>query len=139
MVSSPSELLTEKVATRVVDPSDYALSGVNVSNFTLSRADETLRGIETYAAIELIDPKAYEKMTDEFFVGIKQGKTTSEMRTLIAPIIDKVYMEILPRASSDLLAEYARLLAGQLDFLKQRDAGACYVYANPTKGNIYKV
>ncbi|MFN3656925.1 MAG: GYF domain-containing protein [Pseudolabrys sp.] len=130
---SPSELIAEKVATRIVDPSNFAFSGVDLASLTPARVDEFLRGIEIYAAIERISPSSYGKMKDELLLGLRQGKTMGEMRSKIAPIADRVYLDILPQASPELLVEYARLLIEHLKFLNQRSSTDCYAYANPEK------
>ena len=136
---SPSELLAENVATRIVDPSDYAFPGLGVSDLSVEQLDEFLLGIEIYAAIKRVNPIAYEKMRNEFLLGLRQGKTAGEMRTRIAPIADKVYSDILPQASSDLLMEYARLLVAQLNFLKERSARDCYLYAKGSDNAAYEI
>jgi hypothetical protein len=130
-----SELIKEKVATRIVDPSNYAFSGVDISELTPAWADKFLRGIDNYEAIGHVNSEAYEKMRAEFLEGLQRGITTAEMRSRIAPIADEVFMDVLPQASAELLIEYARLTAEQLDYLRQRNSRDCYFYANPNKGS----
>jgi hypothetical protein len=133
-VPSTQELVAEKVVTKVVNPANYAFSGLGLSDLTSATVDDFLRGIEIYAVINRVDPNAYEEMKEELLLGLRQGKTTGAVRANIAPIAEKVYMNALSQASPDTLVEYARLTAWQLNFLKQRSAKECYIYANPEKG-----
>ena len=71
-IPGAAELISEGVATRIVDGSAFALSGINSTDITLEKSDRLLRGIPIYASIERMDMPTYQKILGIFFGGLRR-------------------------------------------------------------------
>ena len=74
-----AELITAGVVTRVVNPSDLAISGIDQSEFATERLQKTLLNIKIYAAIYHADPDAYAKILESFQTGLRKGVTMTDL------------------------------------------------------------
>jgi hypothetical protein len=127
------ELIEERVATRIVDGSKFAVSGYTTEDITPENADRLLRNIPMYASIESMNTRAYQKILDEFVDGFRRGKSTDEMMIQIAPILDQLFEEALPNVPPAILVEYVEMTVRHLRLLNRESPAACYSYANPEK------
>lgn len=126
-----SELIKEGVATRIVDGSKFALSGMKTSDITQENGDRILRNIPMYAAVERMDAPTYQKILREFVDGLQRGKSVDELTAQISPILNQLFSEALPHVSSAVLVEYVDMTVRHMKLLNRESAAACYMYANP--------
>ncbi|MEH2608346.1 hypothetical protein [Bradyrhizobium sp. AZCC 1693] len=119
------------MATRIVDGSKFALSGIKAADITQENGDKILRDIPIYAAIERMDAPTYQRILSEFVNGLQRGKSTDELTTQISPILNQLFEEALPHVASTILVEYVEMTVKHMKLLNQESGAACYMYANP--------
>jgi hypothetical protein len=130
-----SELLSEKVATRLVNSSDFAVSGFSQSDLTDDKIESALLKTEVFAAIRKVDPQTYNVILQRFAAGIRQGKTQADIRSEVYPLTANLLYRLLPYTSDENLLSYAGLLAHELDSLNSANPSDCYYLANPDKSS----
>lgn len=130
---SVAELLNERVATEVVSPSTFALSGIESFEIAPERADTLLRGIPIYAALARANATAYQEVVDSVVEGLRRGKSASELTIDIAPIVDRAFERTLPQTAPAVLTEYAKMMLKHLKLLDLEDPAACFAYLNPQR------
>lgn len=128
---SVAELLNERVATEVVSPSTFAVSGLDSFEITPEGADTLLRGIPIYAALARANATAYQEVVDGVVEGLRRGKSASELMIDIAPIVDRAFERTLPQTAPAVLTEYAEMMLKHLKLLDLEDPAACFAYLNP--------
>jgi hypothetical protein len=134
-VPTTTELLAEKAATRLVDAADFAFSGVTQSDLTDEKIEQGLLGNALYATIRRIDAVTYKKILDRVTEGVRRGRTLSEMRSDISPLVDGLFFELLPYASDDNLIAFTRSLVGHMATINKGSPSDCYFYINPDKSD----
>ena len=125
-----AELITAGVVTRVVNPSDLAISGIDQSEFATERLQKTLLNIKIYAAIYHADPDAYAKILESFQTGLRKGVTMTDLRAQVAPLVSKVLYEILPHASDSDLIMFTKFVVKETDLLNRESPFDCYFSLN---------
>jgi hypothetical protein len=130
---SAEQLIRERVATRIVDPSMFALSGIDATEITFEKTETLLRGIPIYAAIDHMDSRAFHEIVEQFVDGLRRGKSTSEINIQIGPIIDRLLEKALPSAPEAILTEYVEMAVKHMKLLKRESPALCYFYLNPNK------
>jgi hypothetical protein len=128
-----TELLDAGVVTRIVQSSDFALSGISAAAITPDEIQKILLSDETYVAIKRINPKAYTEISAELENGLRRGSSVTELREQISPIVTSVFLEALPYASDQYLFEFARFAVKASALLNMESPAACYFYFNPDK------
>lgn len=142
-----SELLSERVATKLVNSSDFAMSGLDPVSLKKEQLNETLSNIEIYESIRTSDPRRYAKILELFENGIQRGRSVSDLKGEIAPLVVELFNKSLPYTSDENLLSFARFAIKLLSVYNSDNPSACYFYANPKKvtsdilvafGNKYK-
>jgi hypothetical protein len=128
-----SELLSERVATKLVNSTDLAMSGIDPASFTKERLNETLRGIDIYDSVRIAAPQTYATILEKFQDGFQRGKSFAEIRSEISPLVLNVFGTALPYTSDDNLFLFAKFAIKILSAYNKEDPSACYFYANPEK------
>jgi len=126
-----AELLGARVATRITNSSEFAVSGMDPSEITPDKVEQLLSSDEGYAAIRRIDPVAYAKIAERFEQGMRRGVSLAELHANISPITTSVFFDVLPHASAELLNEFARRLIKAGRTLNADSPASCYAYFNP--------
>ena len=134
-VPTTSELLAERAATRVVDAADFAFSGVTQSDLTDEKIEQVLLGNALYASIRRVDAATYKRILDRVTEGVRRGRTLSEMRSDISPLVDGLFFELLPYASDENLIAFTRSLVGHMATINRSSPSDCYFYVNPDKSD----
>jgi hypothetical protein len=124
------ELIAEGVVSRIVDPAEFAASGIDVKELTAIKVDEMLSKQEAYAAIKRADPQRFTTIATKFEDGLKRGKSVGEMRAEIAPLVSDFYDQILPYLSDDDLIAYTRAVIRAVVTLNQSQPNRCYLFLN---------
>lgn len=132
-IPKTSELIEGNVATRIVNGSRFALSGIDTEEINSDYTNRVLRSIPMYAAIERMDARSYQRISEQFLDGLKRGKSSEEMTVQVAPIINRLFEEALPNVPSSLLFEYVAVSIRHMKLLSKQNPEACYFYANPEK------
>jgi len=130
-----SELLSERVATRIVKSSEFGMSGIDPADFTKERLNETLLNIDIYKSIETTAPQTYAKILQLFQSGVQKGESIAEVRSEIAPLVAEVFNGVLPYTSDENLLLFAQFTIKMSSVYNNDDPSACYFYANPKKAN----
>jgi hypothetical protein len=130
---STSELIAEKVATRLVDADAFALSGFAPSEVNDADIEQEILKNDVYAAIHTIDPPTYEKILAQFRDGLRLGRTMSEVKIRISPHLYRTFLQLLPDAPNDDLIAYAQFMETQISALNNANAADCYYYMHPEK------
>jgi hypothetical protein len=129
------ELLSQHIATNVVDPSDYAISGLGQKRLTDDQIENMLLGFDVYAAIKRSDPKSYALILQKVTEGFQQGETMSDVATVVLPIVDDVFSNVLPFTSDSALVAYMKFKTSELATLNLSDPAECYFIINPDQAN----
>jgi hypothetical protein len=134
-VPTTNELLSEHVATNVVDPSDYAISGLGQNRLTAEQIDEMLLRFDIYASIKRVDPKSYAAILAKVTEAFQQGETMSDVAGVVFPIVDEVFSNSLPYTSSEALQGYIRFKTTELIALNEANPSECYFMINPDQAD----
>ena len=132
---SVTELLTEKVATRLVSSSELALSGFSQSEMSSERIQAVLLENPIYAALRKINPDAYAKVHEKFENGLRRGISLAELRAEVFPIGFAVVQEVLPHSSQALLLEFGKFMVTAATNLGRQNPSDCYAYFNPDRAS----
>ena len=130
-----SELLSERVATKIVDLSQFAMSGIDPAEFTIERLNDTLLNIDIYNSIKKTAPQTYAKILQIFQSDVQKGESIAEIRSEIAPLVAEVFNGVLPYTSDENLLLFAQFTIKMSSVYNNDDPSACYFYANPKKAN----
>ncbi|MFO1079101.1 MAG: hypothetical protein U1E23_00535 [Reyranellaceae bacterium] len=129
------ELAAAQVITGVVDSHRFALSGYGAApdRATFRTA---LGHIALFAAAEQAAPGTLDTLAGQaleaYRSGASEGALTDTFREqTVMPLI----RARLPLAATPVLADYARLLADQYEFLAKADPAACFAYAVGSAGS----
>jgi hypothetical protein len=130
---TPAELVAEGVVTRVVQSSDFAISGIAASSINADQIQQRLLAEETYAAIKRIDPVAYATISEKFEEGLRRGASAPELHAQINPVVAAVFTSVLPNLSQESLFEVVRFSVKAAKTFNKESPAACYFYFNPEK------
>jgi hypothetical protein len=125
------ELLSSGVATKLVDESDFAISGISPADLNREKIENELSKIELYAAVKKVDPEVYKSIIDRFFEGARRGDSVAEMREDIGPLITNIFENALPNANDDDITLFANSMTKIGSQLRGEDPAECYAYFNP--------
>ncbi|WP_024506621.1 GYF domain-containing protein [Bradyrhizobium sp. ARR65] len=130
---TPQQLIDERVATKIVDSSTFALSGIDLAEISPEGTDALLRDIPLYAAIARIDAAAYREISRQILDGLRLGKSSGEMMVQVDPVVEELFERTLPHAAPALLTEYTEMTVNHIRLLNGEDPALCYAYMNPQK------
>jgi hypothetical protein len=130
-----NELLSEHVATKVVDSSDYAISGLGQNRLTIEQIDKMLMSFDIYAAVRRRDPRSYDLILKKVTEGFQEGETMSDVASVVYPNVDRVFSDALPYTTDNVLLAYMKLKTTELRKLEQSDPAGCYFTINPDQAN----
>jgi hypothetical protein len=134
-VPDASELLSEHVATRLVDASDYGISGLGLESLSDVQLQKVLTDIPVYKAIQLADPVTFNDIAVHFISGIRRGIKLAELTDQINPLVETVFTSSLPLAPEEELIAYTNLAIRKLTTLSDVDPANCYLYLNRDKSS----
>jgi len=125
------ELLSAHVIDAVVDPDEYAMSGV--TNWDDSQQLEAeLREIPLYSALAEHDRDAYERLRDVFVKGVQEGRArreiSAELRTIF---LDQLVPRYLRTAPDEPLIRYWRTQVAEMEYLRDLDPQYCADFVFP--------
>ncbi len=123
---SHEELFAAGYITRYIQPAEVALSGVKLSE--LDDLESELAQNPLYAAVRDADPAAYESIMSTVRSAFEKGRSLADIRAVVRPIVQELYVKRLALTSDEALLAFARLLVDQMATLKDRDPQLCYAY-----------
>lgn len=121
------ELLNAHFITGHPADGDVAFSGVSMAD--VPKVEQDLLQIPLYAALKTGDPDAYQMVLKTVKDGVERGKSLAEIRAIIMPVLQKVYMEKLPYASDPAVVEFTNVAIAELKALQKSDPALCYNFA----------
>jgi hypothetical protein len=126
-----NELISAKIVTRIVDPDQFAISGIR--NWRDQEAMEReLLAVPLYAVVRDHDPEAFKKVADRFSEGVRFGRSVLEINREIQAIFAA---EILPRylqtGPDGALQRYWRSQLAEMESLRKKDPALCLAYLFP--------
>jgi hypothetical protein len=128
---SAAELVSERVVTRVVSRTEFAVSGLDPAA-TDDVVDRALGG-DLYVALRRVDPDAYARVRAILQEGLRRGASINDLNAQIYPIVVDPMTRLRPYSSEQNLLDTASFMARLLAFLTRDDATACYFYLFPRK------
>jgi hypothetical protein len=130
-----SELLSEHVATRLVDASDYGISGLGLEALSDVQLQKILTDIPIYKAIQIADPVTFNDIAVRFISGFRRGVMLAELTDQISPLVETVFTARLPFAAEEQLIAYTNLAIRKQTRLFDVDPADCYFYLNSRKSS----
>jgi hypothetical protein len=132
---SVGELLSEHVATRVVNSADFALSGLNLSDITEEAIRDKVLFDPMFAKIREFDPNQYARIAQYVEEGLRSGVSATELSNSFRPLLGRIYLEMLPYASDDDLTTFIRVTIKNMSKIRNEGSPECYFYLNRDKAN----
>jgi hypothetical protein len=132
---SVAELISEHVATRVVNSADFALSGLNLSDITEDAIRDNVLSDPMFAKIREFDPDQYARILHSVEDGLKAGVSAAELTNSFRPLLGHIYLKMLPYASDDELITFIRVTIKNMSKIKNAGSPECYFYLNQDKAN----
>lgn len=120
------EILTSHYATDVTR-GQFALSWLG-KNITHEEAEDMLRKIPYFAAIEKAEPKALERIAKMLTAAALLGLPESAAFDAIASEAQDVALRSLPYASDEAAIAFGRFLLTKMTILSAKDRILCYKY-----------
>jgi hypothetical protein len=127
------DLFDAKIVTRVVDPDQFALSGVG--NWSDKEGLERgLLSLPLYALIKDNDPDGFKELAGRFAEAVRLGKSGPELiedvQSVLADKILPKYLRVAPDAASH---RYWRSQVAEMEHLSRSDAALCVAFTFPER------
>lgn len=124
------ELVDAKVVTAVIDPGQFAISGI--SDWRNATAiEQTIAQVPYARALKQYNPSAYQKILVPFTDAVKFGKSLneliSELQAVFTAQILPDYLRVAPDAP---LIRYWRSQTSEMRYLGRNDAQACLEFVD---------
>jgi hypothetical protein len=126
-----NDLIAAKIVTQVVDPDQFAMSGVGGwrDKETLERS---LLSSPIYALIKDSDPDGFKKIAARFAEALRLGKSEPEViqdvqAVLAADVLPK-YLQVAP---DGVIQRYWRVQIAEMEHLSTSDPALCVAFAFP--------
>lgn len=118
------ELLKARVVTKIVDSSQFAISGLQ--RIEGNEVESVLSRFPVYGIIKEVEPDAYARITQKIGDGIKAGQSIIELQNSIGAILQE---EIIPKyvrlaPDRELLAYFATQIR-EMEYLLGTDPKLC--------------
>jgi hypothetical protein len=128
---SHKELTAAKIVTRIVDPDQFAISGI-VNWRDTDALERGLISIPFYAVVRDNDPDAFKKIVSRVSDAIKLGKSGPELTqdvhaVFVAEILPK-YLQVAP---DGVIQRYWRSQLAEMDHLRKSDPALCMAFVFP--------
>jgi hypothetical protein len=125
------DLLAAKIVTNIVDPDQFAMSGI--ANWRDREGLERgLLAMPFYALVRDNDPEAFKKISDRLAEAVRLGKSQPEM---IRDVQDVFGVDILPKylqvAPNAAIQRYWRTQIAEMEYLSKSDPSLCVQFAFP--------
>lgn len=130
-----AELLSDKVATRVVDSSDYAISGWGQEEVTAAKVEQMLDSYDVYVAIKKHDSQAYNVIAQRVTEALREGRSPNEIAEVLMPLVDHEVAKFLPYSREEVLRSFVQLREKQLILLEKADPSQCYYMLRPEEAD----
>jgi hypothetical protein len=131
---SIAELISEHVATRVVNSADFALSGLTLSDITDDVIRDNVLFDPMYAKIREFDPDQYATILHSVEDGLKAGVSATELTNSFRPLLGRIYLRMLPYASDDDLITFIRVTIRNMSKIRSAGSPECYFYLKSGQG-----
>ena len=127
------ELIRAGVVTKIVDASEFGLSGL--ANWNNKEALEgQLAEIPIYKLIKDNDPEGFKALAQSFFAGIQAGRSSTEIANDVRDALgSKVLMQYLRHGPDLELVAYWKTQVAEMQHLEASDPVRCVEFAYPEK------
>jgi hypothetical protein len=126
-----AELIAEHVATRVVNPLDFAMSDIDVSDLTNEEIRNQLMNDPMFAKIREYRPEQYARIVDTFEDALKRGASGNELIEALKPPVTSTFFEMLPYASDEDVLAVFRFFVTNASKIRATDPSDCYYSVRP--------
>jgi GYF domain 2 len=130
-----AELIAEHVATRVVNPLDFALSDVDVTDLTREGIRRQLLDDPMYAQIRKYFPDHYSNIVDTFEDGFKRGASGTELLEALKTPVTSAFFAMLPYASDEDVLAVMRFFVTNGSKMRATDPSDCYYAVRPAEAS----
>jgi hypothetical protein len=125
------DLIAAKIVTQVVDPDQFAMSGVGGWR-DKEALERSLLSSPIYALIKDSDPDGFKKISGRFTEAVRLGKSEPEViqdvqAVLAADVLPK-YLQVAPDGA---IQRYWRAQIAEMEHLGKNDPGLCVAFAFP--------
>lgn len=128
---TPEEMLAANYVTGYAGSGEVALSGMSAGE--IDRLEQTLREDPLYAAIQEVEPAAYQQIVAAVTEGFQRGQSLADLRTRTLPIVQEVYRTRLAFASDEAVVAFGRLMLDELAVLRPHP-DMCLAYLSRNSG-----
>jgi hypothetical protein len=129
---SQEQLLAAHIITRVVDPNQFAISGLE--NIEIDQLEISISSIPVYRVLKLSDPLTYDKIIQKFSADIKAGRSSLEVQNSVGAITQS---EIIPKyiriAPDRELKKYWETQIQEAEYLFRSDPQLCTQFLFPDR------
>jgi hypothetical protein len=127
------ELLRAGVVTKIVDDSQFGISGIEGWN-NKEALDRQLAEIPIYKLIKENDPDAFKALAQTFFDGVQAGRSTVEIANDIRDSLGtKILMKYLRSGPDAELTAYWKTQLADMQHLEATDPVRCVEFAFPER------
>jgi hypothetical protein len=125
------DLIAAKIVTRVVDPDQFAMSGVGGWRDT-DALERSLLSSPIYALIKASDPEGFKKIAGRFAEAVRLGKSEPEVIQDVQAVLGT---DVLPKylnvAPDGAIQRYWRAQIAEMEHLSKTDPALCVAFAFP--------
>ncbi len=125
------ELLDAHVITAVVDDRVFGETGINGWRDRV-KMEQEFATIPIFAALARAEPKAYERLRDNYISGVQGGLSEAEMTAQVrSVIIGQMLPKYLPKAPNEPLIGYYESQTAEMRELRALDSNDCVAFLYP--------
>jgi GYF domain 2 len=132
---SVAELISEHVATRVVNSLDFAMSDVDISDLSNEGIRNQLMNDPMYAQIRKYRPEQYARIVDTFEDALKRGVSGTELLEALKPPVTSTFFEMLPYAPDEDVLAVMHFFVTNASKMRASDPSDCYYSLRETEAN----
>ena len=126
------DLIAAKIVTRIVDPDQFAMSGI-VNWRDTEGLERGLESIPLYALIRDNDPDSFKRIASRLADGVKLGKSMAEvvkeMQAEFSVLLPK-YLEVAP---DDAILRYYRVRVAEMEHFAKTNPALCVALEFPER------
>lgn len=131
----PDVLLKWKVISKVVDGSEFAVSGDEPFRRRLS--DELTQAMPLLRTLRDKFPDRYDALVDGYHAALNQDRSRDEAWTALRTELMSFLTSLAARADDEVVVEYGRLTIAQYAALSARNEDACHIFSTRSHAEIF--
>ena len=121
---TPDQLVSAHVITKLVNSGDFAVSGLGA--LERDGLQEALLKIPVYEAIKSSEPSSYNKISERFGTGVRDGRSGAELKNALRQVItSEVLPKYLKSGSTRSLVQYWKVQMYEAALLAKQSPALC--------------